>query len=139
VPAALRDLVVELLGAPARVAGVHPHGRQPAEEVVGGGVEVDDADRPRERLEAQGGLGGALGVGPQGADGDGGVQLDRTALEEHAGLAGHVLPGRQHLPDGYVGRPVEDHAQAAVGVRVEHEQHAAREVGVDQRRGGDQQ
>ena len=47
--------------------------------------------------------------------------------------------GVEHLADRGLGGLVEDHAQAAVLVGVQDEQHAAREVGVDQRRGGDQQ
>ena len=41
--------------------------------------------------------------------------------------------------DGYVGRAVQDHAERAVLVEVEHQHDGALEVRVEQGRGGDQQ
>ena len=68
-----------------------------------------------------------------------GVGADRAAVEEHPRLGDVVGPVGEDVADGHRGRAVEDHAERAALVVVEHQHHAAVEVGVDQGRGGDQQ
>jgi hypothetical protein len=138
-PGALADLDLELLLTPPGVPGEDPQAGQRRRDDLGRRVQVDDphvgvqpaeADRLDVRVDAVGGRGGHRQRG---------VGADRAALEEHVRLAGHVGPVGQHLADRHRGRPVEDDAERAVLVEVQHEHDGALEVGVEQGRRGDQQ
>jgi hypothetical protein len=131
-PALVLQLAVELTRTPARMAGEHarpPRARRQFAEVALGARETD---RPEDHQRGQRRV---AKVGQH----DRRVGRHRSAaVHRRAGL-GERLQHRRDVCERHLERPVEHQAERALVIVGGDQHHGAREVGINQRRGCDQQ